>query len=355
MKKKTRRFGEFVAAVALLVALPGLLCAQQSVQQRNDAVQVNQGAKVPPGKSVEIEGIILQHDGSSLQIQDKKGGDHVVTLSGTTQIKEKKSNPFRGAKVYDVAQLKRGLYVEVEGRDDGSGRIQAERIRFKDDYVKVADSMETMVAPVEVRVQSAETRLTESEKNAQRLSGQIQEVSAVSNAARSAAKTAQDTADQANVSVKDTADMAKNGIRVTNERISTLDDYDVKGAATVTFAVGSAVLTKEGKAELDKIAEEAGNQKGYVIEVAGFTSSEGGAAINQRLSQRRADVVVQYLATDHSVPLRRIVMPMGYGEKNPVADNKTRDGRKQNRRVEVKVLVSKGLVQSPVANTGGQF
>ena len=112
---------------------------------------------------------------------------------------------------------------------------------------------------------------------------------------------------------------------------------------------GSAITRRGGpavKAELDKIAESAKNEKGYVIEVAGFASSDGDQAFNQVLSQKRADAVIRYMVENHSIPLRRFITPFGYGEKMPVADNKTRDGRMQNRRVEVRILVSKGLVQS---------
>ena len=71
--------------------------------------------------------------------------------------------------------------------------------------------------------------------------------------------------------------------------------------------------------------------------------SEGDAAANERLSERRADAVVRYLTENCSIPLRRLVTPFGFGAKQPVADNSTLDGRKQNRRVEVKILVNKGL------------
>jgi len=133
-----------------------------------------------------------------------------------------------------------------------------------------------------------------------------------------------------------------------------LDDFDVKNSMTVTFKVGSAALSKEAKEELDKLAEEAKTDKGYVIEITGYASADGPEDYNRRLSQMRADAVVRYLAENHNVPLRRIVTPFGYGEKMPVADNKTRDGREQNRRVEVKVLMNKGLLESgqPTSTTG---
>jgi outer membrane protein OmpA-like peptidoglycan-associated protein len=107
------------------------------------------------------------------------------------------------------------------------------------------------------------------------------------------------------------------------------------------------VLSDEAKAILDEIATQAKSERGFVLEVRGFASSDGSARLNDRLSEQRADAVVKYLARQHEIPLRRIVLPFGYGEAIPVADNSTREGRIQNRRVEVKILVSRGLT-SPV-------
>ena len=114
---------------------------------------------------------------------------------------------------------------------------------------------------------------------------------------------------------------------------------------SVTFKVNSAMLSPDEKTKLDDIATKALNTKGYVIEVAGFTDSTGGIQKNKILSQHRADAVIQYLVENHQIPLRRIITPYGYGKLNPIADNSTREGRAQNRRVEVKLLVNKGLTQ----------
>ena len=132
-------------------------------------------------------------------------------------------------------------------------------------------------------------------------------------------------------------------MNATNDRISALDDYTAQETASVNFRVGSSVLNPDAKTKLDEIATKALNAKGYVLEVTGFADSTGGTEMNRRLSQRRADAVIRYLVENHQIPLRRIVTPYGFGETNPVADNKTREGRTQNRRVEVKVLVSKGI------------
>jgi OOP family OmpA-OmpF porin len=311
-----------------------------ATQSTTNAVQV------PAGQKMNVEGVIVSQQPDSLTLRSMGGATYNVTYAPGVEIKEKKGNPFRGAKRYSKADLVPGLQVEVKGTADGSGAIAAREIKMRNDDFKVAQTMDTRVVPVENRLKDTQSRLSETEQNAQRLSGQVQELSAVSNAARSGAKAAQETADNAlnrANSASSAAENARAGVRAANERIRSLDDYDVKSTTTVHFPVGSAMLSREDKAELERVAEQANGEKGYVIEVAGFASSDGSEALNRRLSQKRADAVIQYLAYNYSIPLRRFVMPMGYGEKQPVADNHTRAGRKENRRVEVRILVSKGI------------
>ena len=136
------------------------------------------------------------------------------------------------------------------------------------------------------------------------------------------------------------------GVNATNDRISALDDYAPQTVLAVNFRTGSAVLSADSKAKLDELATKALNSKGYVLEVSGFTDTTGSVARNRALSQRRADNVIRYLVENHQIPLRRIVTPYGFGESNPVAENNSRTGRAENRRVEVKLLVNKGLMQS---------
>jgi outer membrane protein OmpA-like peptidoglycan-associated protein len=249
---------------------------------------------------------------------------------------------LRSGTNYAQTQILRGLNLEVEGRGGSSGELVADKVRFNETDLRTARTVEARANPLEEQAKATEGRLSEVEQNAQKLSGQIDELAAVSNAARGGAKAAQETADSAVA-----------GINATNDRISALDDYVPQDVASVNFRVGSSVLNPEGKAKLDEIATKAQNAKGYVLEVTGFADSTGSTARNRALSQRRADAVIRYMVEQHQIPLRRIVTPYGFGESNPVADNKTRDGRLQNRRVEVKVLVSKGLTQpAPTMKSG---
>lgn len=304
-------------------------------------------APAPANQKVTLEGIILKRDADTLTVRDAQGKSVIVALANETEVKEKKSNPFRGGKNYAITQLVRGLNVEVVGKQNSTGQIVADEIKLKDNDLRVASSVETRVDPIETRLVEVETKLVQSEQNAQRLSGQIDEVSAIAKAARSAAKAAQDTGDQANAAAKEAAregiEAANATARAANERISALDDFDVKSTATVLFAFDSSVISKEAQAQLDGIADKAKAEKGYMLEITGFTSSDGDAASNERLSQKRADAVVRYLTENQAIPLRRLVTPFGFGAKQPVADNTTLDGRKQNRRVEVKLLVNKAM------------
>lgn len=330
------------AAIALLIASIGF------AQNQGNTVQV------PAGQKMNIDGVVLAQQPDSMTVRSTGGAVYTVTFTGGPQIKEKKSNPFRGAKKFSKADLVPGLQVEVKGVGDNSGAIAAKEIKMTNDDFKVAQTMDTRVVPVENTLNETRTRLGEAEQNAQRLSGQVQELSAVSNAARGGAKAAQETADNAMTTATDArsrADNAKAGVQAANERITSLDDYSVKNTATVHFKPGSSILSKEDMEELEKLAGSAKEEKGYVIEVAGFASADGDVNYNRRLSQKRADAVIQYLAENYSIPLRRFITPMGYGESQPVADNHTRTGRKENRRVEVRILVSKGM--TPTESTTG--
>ena len=116
-----------------------------------------------------------------------------------------------------------------------------------------------------------------------------------------------------------------------------LDSYKQMADVTVTFGFDKAVLTKDDKDQLDSFAAQLGTAKSYILEVTGGTDSTGSAAYNYDLSQRRADAVVQYLATKYGIAAHRFYL-IGIGKDKEVASNDTADGRKQNRRVEVQLL-----------------
>lgn len=300
-------------------------------------------AQVSSGQKQQVSGIVLRQEGDSLTVRGFDKKEYSVVLNDATKIRERKSNPFRGAKKYSSSDLTRGLTVEVEGRGNDAGALVANKIQFSEAELRTASSIISMVTPVEGRVTVTEDRITQSEQNAQRLSGQIDELVAVANTAKGGAAAAQESADKAMAAANAANERITQTADTLNNRISSLDDYEVAKTISLNFKVGSTKLSPEAKAALDELATQAKTGKGQMIQIAGFASADGNETVNRRLSQRRAEAVMSYLIENHDISQRRLVTPAGYGEARPAADNNSREGRKENRRVEVAILVSKGL------------
>ncbi len=136
--------------------------------------------------------------------------------------------------------------------------------------------------------------------------------------------------------------------------VANLDNYKELSATSVTFGFDKSVLTKEDKAQLDQVSASLASARGYILEITGGTDSVGDAQYNYQLSQKRADAVVTYLSTKYNIPPHKFYL-IGIGKDNPVADNTSRAGRAQNRRVEVKLMSNMTQQAAPqTAPTGGQ-
>jgi outer membrane protein OmpA-like peptidoglycan-associated protein len=304
------RLPGIVCGLALLLVMTPLAFGQDTTQQ-DTAQTIRTTAdrniqSIPNGAKLKFKGVVIAREGDTFRIRDRNRTDYQVLITDRTSIKTH-GGFLRSGKKYPVTDILRGLIVEVEGRGDSQGQLAAEKIRFDESDMRAAITSDTRVTPVE--------------ENQPRMAGQMDELYAVAAEARNEATAA-------------------------NQRIDSLDDYDVQETVAVTFKVNSAVLSPEARQQLDDFAAKAANAKAYTIEVAGHTDSTGSEAKNFRLSQHRAEAVVQYLAVNHKIPLRRIVTPMGYGKTEAVADNSTAAGRAQNRRVEVKMMLNRGMSQN---------
>jgi OOP family OmpA-OmpF porin len=328
-----KTFRSFALAFGLALALSPLAFGQDSTQPNNAPADATRARSVSSGQKMTIKGVVVHRDPDTFTVRDSNGVDTVVRLTDKSSVKSN-GGFLRSGTNYGQTNILRGLNVEVEGRGGSSGELVADKVRFNESDLRVARTVEARATPLENRASAAEGRLSEVEQNAQKLSGQLDELAAVSNAARGGAKAAQDT-----------ADAAISGVNATNDRISALDDYVPQDSLAVNFRTGSAVLNADAKTKLDQLATKALNAKAYVVEVTGHADATGNTNFNRQLSQRRADAVIRYLVEQHKIPLRRIVTPYGFGASEPIADNKTRTGRAENRRVEVKILVNKGLMQ----------
>lgn len=173
--------------------------------------------------------------------------------------------------------------------------------------------------------------------------------------AQSSAEQAQQSAQsakQAAGQAQSTAQEAVNRADSLASVLSNLDNYKQVADTTVTFGFDKATLTRKAKADLDQFAGQLNGQKSYILEVTGGTDSTGPAAYNYDLSQRRADAVVQYLASKYNIPAHKFYL-IGIGKDQEVASNKTAAGRAKNRRVEVQLLSNAtGAQPSAPAQTG---
>jgi outer membrane protein OmpA-like peptidoglycan-associated protein len=284
-----------------------LACASFGFAQMNNP-QDSQGRvsnirSVPSGSKMKFQGVVIERNGDAFTIRDRTRTDYQVLITDQTSVKTK-GGFLRGGKRYPVTDILRGLIVEVEGRGDAQGQIVADKIRFNESDMRAAITSDTRVGPVE--------------ENQRKMAGQMDELYSI-------------------------AQEAKQEVARVDERVSALDDYDVGQTVAVTFRTNSAVLSPEAKGQLDDFAAKAVQGRGYMIEIAGHTDSTGGEAKNMRLSRARAESVIEYLTVRHHIPARRFITPMGYGKNDAVADNSTASGRAQNRRVEVKLLVNRGI------------
>jgi OmpA-OmpF porin, OOP family len=340
MRRKNRNF--HLVVLAMILSLASVALAQVNPTGELVALKASANTRnVPDGQKFKVKGIVIQSNADSFTLREPDGTETVVTMTDETKIKAAKKNWFRKYKAAGPSSILRGLRVEAEGRGNEAGQLVAAKIRFNKQDFRTAQALEARVEPVEtlatstkVLAESNQQRITVAEQNAERLSGQVTELSAVAAAANDAAGRAQASADRAQAE----ADSA-------SSRINSMDDYKLLETFTVHFRSGSAALSPAAKAQIDLAAAAVQNDnlKGWVIEITGYADSTGKTDRNRSLSERRADAVINYLVTTYNLPLRRLVQPFAYGSQNPVADNASGEGRALNRRVEIKVLVNKGL------------
>jgi outer membrane protein OmpA-like peptidoglycan-associated protein len=225
-----------------------------------------------------------------------------------------------------------GLPVEVDA-EGPPNQLVAKNIKFKASDLKTANQIQAGLTPTEQQLATTQGQV---QANQQQLQQQQQQLHAQNAQIEANQQKIMANQQQIQQTQSEQAALAK--------RFGELGDYDVKGTATVYFAVNSSKVDAKGQQDLQTLATQA-KQIGthYMIQVAGYTDSSGNAAYNQQLSDKRADAVIAYLQQSCGVPLFRVLSPAAMGMSNPAASNESAKGMAENRRVVVKVLVNKGL------------
>jgi len=218
------------------------------------------------------------------------------------------------------------------------------------------------VAPVEQRVGELDTTTKTQAKSIEELERGVARADERAQGAQGKADAAGEQATLARKEASDGRSLAEQGLTRAdqlgkdintmgssiNTRIENMQNFKLVSTDQVLFASGKSELNPELRAMLDSSVTKLAAHKNFVVELQGFTDNTGPKNLNLELSRKRADAVVRYLTTKHNLPLHRIFVA-GYGAENEAADNKTRDGRKQNRRVEMKVFVSSDQASAQVS------
>jgi outer membrane protein OmpA-like peptidoglycan-associated protein len=286
------------------------------------------------GDKAKVQGMIISRAGETMVVQTSEGKTTVV-LDDDTRTKDNTGLFGLDRKELSHVVLIPGLKVSVEGVSDDQGRVAAKTITVDGDDLETAELIQAGLHPTAQQVAANVQTLAEHQEKIE------------TNKVQVAANREYIENNKQNIAAnKQQIDQNIKNIQENTDRFMALSEYDVKGEATVKFKVGSAKISPEDAEQLKQLAQTATNLKGYIVEVMGYADATGSAAMNTKLSEDRAKAVITYLVQQGSVPVRRIVAPGAMGEYGAAAPNETAAGRAENRRVEVKVLVNKGIAGS---------
>jgi outer membrane protein OmpA-like peptidoglycan-associated protein len=275
--------------------------------------------------------MIISRTGETL-IVSGQAGKVTVVLTDNTRTKDDKGLFGLDTEVMADTVLIPGLKVRVDGMTEGEGRVVAKTITVDGDDLETSEMVQAGLHPtaeqVAANIKAIQTNKGNIASNRENISSNQQNIAA----------NKQDIGANKQQITQNIRDIEEN-----TSRFTALAEYEVKTAATVNFDVASYKVNANDQEELKNLAQTAVGLTGYIIEVTGYADATGDAAMNTRLSEQRAKAVVTFLMQQGGVPVRHIVAPGAMGEYGAAAPNETKSGRAENRRVEVKVLVNKGI------------
>jgi len=245
------------------------------------------------GQDTSLSGLIVARDGNQMTVSDSAGHQTVVTLTDETRVTSVGGTFGMQRDDMAITDLINGLPVNVEGVENHGG-VEATSVTFKPKDLKTAKQVAAGTAQVKSQAQA-----------------KVRELEAQNAELR--------------------------------QRMSEANQYVEKGSAVILFPSGSAVISPEGKQQLQALAQKALGVKGYLIGVSGHADTTGDSTANQKLSERRADAVIRYLQRNCHVQPYRILSSVAVGDIQQISNNDTPQGRAANRRVVVQVLTNKGL------------
>jgi OmpA-OmpF porin, OOP family len=267
---------------------------------------------------VKVDGLIKGRSGEKMIVQTSGDPNLIIILTDSTDVAQVQGMLKARRKEMSMAALIPGLAIKVEGTYNDQHQLVAEKIRFKGNDLQRAQAIEAGMHETNVQTQQNKEELEKQKAALQAHEEQL------------AAQQEQLAANKA-------------AIDAAVARFGQLDDYYIMDEVTVYFGNGKTNVDPQYTSQLLGLTEKAEKINGYMIEVKGYASATGSAALNQRLSEDRADNVTNILLQQGKVPLTRMLAPGAMGESEQVGNAKTEQGQAENRRVVVRVLQNKAI------------
>jgi outer membrane protein OmpA-like peptidoglycan-associated protein len=303
----TDRIVKFAFVVSLSLAALALLCGVAGAQ------------------SAQLQGVINGRSGATMTVQSQDLGNVVVLLTDNTQVEDVSGLFHARKKQMGMTALVPGLQVQVKGSYNAQNQLVADTVKFNGKNLQTATDIQAGVTPVEQQEQAQKAQAAKQEaqiqKQEQAMTQQQQEMAAA----------------QAKIAAN------KAAIAAVNKRFGELDDYNIWDEVTVLFGNGQVIVDPQYKPKLLALCQKAKTVTGYVIQIKGYASAVGSAALNQKLSQERAANVTDFLDQQCHIPLTNVLAPGAMGTSKQVAPDNTAEGQAENRRVVVRVLQNKGI------------
>jgi OOP family OmpA-OmpF porin len=280
----------------------------------------------------QLQGVIDGRSGATLSLQIAGSPDTTVLLTANTDVGEIEGVFHGRTKQMAMTALIPGLPVQVKGSFNAQNQLVADSVRFKGSDLKAAMDAQAGLQPTmqQVAANSAQIQQQAQQAAAQQAALQAQQAQLTAQEQKVAANQAAIAANQA-------------AIAADNKRFGELADYNILGETTVYFANGSVTVEPQYQAQLLQIAQQAQKITAYILQVQGYASAVGSAALNQRLSSERANAVTAILEQQGGIPLTNMLAPGAMGTSSQVASDQTVEGQAENRRVVVRILQNKGI------------
>lgn len=276
-------------------------------------------------QSSKVKGNIISRAGNHMTMKTSDGTNVVVVLNDNTDVQQVEGLFKARKKDMAMAALIPGLDCEVQGPYDAQNQLVADWVRFTGEALEQAQSAQAAVHEVAVQAAASQAQL---QRQADALAAQ--------NAALKEQQAAIDKQQQ-----EIAANKAK--IAANSARFGQLDDYYILDEVTLYFDNGKVNVDPKYIPPLMELVQKAKTYNGYNIQVKGYASAVGSAALNQELSEERAENVTNILIQQANVPLTAMLAPGAMGESRQISDDKTEKGQAENRRVVVRALLNKGI------------